>query len=824
MMAFLSSSRSSSRGLTYAGIFLIAQATLMLEILLTRIISVMAWYHLAFFVISVAMLGMTAGAVLVFVVPTFFGDSVIPERLAQSALGFAIATPCSAAIALSMPLAPVDDFMSFIGLLGIGCVLAAPFVLGGITLTLALTRAGLPPNVAYGVDLVGAASGCALVIPMLAWFDAPSATVVTSSLAALASAAFAKADARSMRTALVSAGILAGLSVGNASAGLPPLRPAWGKGGLHGDTHSYPREDPADFMYTRWNTYSRVTVDREVNLPPGAWARSSKTPAEMLEPRRQRVIKIDGAAATIMAHLGGSPLDHRYLDWDLPAAVHALRPHGAAAVIGVGGGEDVLEALRVGHKPVVGIELNDLIVQLHRKRMASFSGLASLADVELVSDEARSYLARDRRHYSTITMSLIDTWASTGSGAYSLSENGLYTVEAWRTFVDRLEPRGILAVTRWYFADSPGETARMLSLAMETAWETGARDPRLQIVILQNENVATLLLSRRPFSAADLDRVEQVASEKGYAVTCSPRALPFHRMLFPIIRQPTPAALQRWTSTRELDLTPPTDARPFFFNMLKPANWLKNVASANQLDQSFLGNLQASHTLLYATLVSFVLSCMTLLWPLLGRSRELRAFSLGQVASALAYFALIGLGFMFVEMGLLSPLNVFLGHPTLALSVLLGGMIFFAGIGSLWSGRVDLSRPLWLRLYPWIPAALVLAVSLGLLPAMHAFGALPTGLRVAVALALVAPPAVGLGLCFPLGLRLAERMEQAAAGRGPTTPPRLGPWLWGVNGAFGVCASGLALSTSMIWGIPTTLMIGACCYLILPLLTRQITR
>src|SRR5512144_1806380 len=103
------------RGLVYVGIFAVALATLMLEVLLTRITSVSAWYHLAFFVISLAMLGMTAGAVLVFLVPQAFSDERIGVRLAQSSLAFALAIPVSVAYALAVPLSPVADLMSFFG-------------------------------------------------------------------------------------------------------------------------------------------------------------------------------------------------------------------------------------------------------------------------------------------------------------------------------------------------------------------------------------------------------------------------------------------------------------------------------------------------------------------------------------------------------------------------------------------------------------------------------------------------------------------------------------------------------------------------------------
>ncbi|MFI5307336.1 MAG: hypothetical protein ACHQ53_08290 [Polyangiales bacterium] len=803
---------AGKRGRTYLGIFLTAQATLMLEVLLTRITSVSAWYHLAFFVISLGMLGMTAGAVLVFLRPERFRDADVPARLAESALGFAIAIPLSVAIALSMPIAPVTDLMSFVGLAAMGCLLAAPFTLGGVTLTLALTRAGLPASFAYGVDLVGAASGCALVIPVLAVLDAPSAAVFAGALAAAGACAFASAAGKRTRFAWLAMAALCAASVANARAPVPPLRPAWVKG---------VREDPEQYVFMRWNTYSRVTVERSMMSLPWFWAKGANTPAVMLAPLEQTFIKIDGAAGTAMPRLGPSALAHAYLDWDITAAAHHLRPKGPAAVIGVGGGRDVLEAQRVGHRPVVGVELNDLIVQLHKKVFPDFSGIAKLPGVELVSDEARSYLARDTRKYSVITMSLIDTWASTGTGAYSLSENGLYTVEAFRTFLDRLEPHGIFSISRWYYVDNPGETARLLALAMETAWSLGAQYPRAHIILLQNEIVATLLLSRTPFSATDLDLIQNLSVFQGFNVLSSTRQLPAHPLLRTIMTQPSHEAMRRWTAHQSLDFSPPTDARPFFFNMLKPAAWLRNRASVNQLDLSFLGNLQATQTLLYATLVSLLLSLCTLVLPMFTRLRDLRTFDRLDVAAALGYFALIGLGFMFVEMGLLSRLNVFLGHPTLALAVLLGGIIFFTGMGSMLSARIDVENPRWARTYPLIPAALVLLAAVALLPVMRAFVAAPTPTRIAASIALLIPPALGLGLCFPLGLRLAERMEQASVG---AEGPRLGPWLWGINGAFGVCASGLALGSSMVWGIPTTLLIGAGCYLLLPLMTHRLSR
>jgi hypothetical protein len=261
--------------------------------------------------------------------------------------------------------------------------------------------------------------------------------------------------------------------------------------------------------------------------------------------------------------------------------------------------------------------------------------------------------------------------------------------------------------------------------------------------------------------------------------------------------------------------------------MLKPSSWLMGREDVNSMDLSFLGNLQATQTLVYATLVSALLTLLTVITPMLLRRRDFPALGKANVFAAAGYFALIGLGFMYVEMGLLSRLNVFLGRPTLALCVLLASMILFTGLGSMLSGNLRLERARWAVFFPLLPAALIVA-SAALLPlAMTAFEASGTFTRVAVSLALIAPTALGLGLGFPLGLRLCERMELQVLGETEARAHHgaaLGPWLWGINGACGVCASGLALGTSMVFGIDVTLLIGAACYALLPLAAARLYR
>jgi len=811
---------SGNAGL-YTGIFVLAGASLMLEILMTRVISVVAWYHLAFFVIALAMLGMTVGAVVVFVAERWFGRDVVVARMATATTAAAVVTPIALMFVMANPLLPVTDFMSFAGLVGVGFGLAAPFACIGVALTLGLTRAGLPPGRAYGADLAGAALGCVAIIFALDYLDAGSAVLLVSALISLAGLCFSMfASSANHRQAgnpwspAILPILLMGLTVVHAGQPEPWLRPAWVKG---------IREVPELYDVTTWNTHSRVTVSKTVPAPPMLWGAGRLMPKALKQPIPQRAILIDGAAGTNMAHIGAGPQSHAYLEWDVTSFAHRMRPTGPAAVIGVGGGRDVLEAVRVGHPLVVGVELNAAIIDLHTQRFAGFSGLAGLPGVELVSDEARSYLARETRRFDVITMSLIDTWASTGAGAYSLSENGLYTVEAWELFLSRLGPTGIFTVSRWFKADSPGETARMLAVAMQALFNRGVATPREHLIVLQHHNVATLLVSPTPFSAADLDTMQREAVRLGFNMMLTPRRLPRQALLRELAELQTGDALWRWGHARPLDLTPPTDDRPFFFNMLRPSHWLQDPKAVASMDLAFLGNLRATQTLVYAILASLVMALVAVFLPLWRRRQALRSYRAGVLVAACCYFGLIGVGFMFVEIGLLSRLNVFLGHPTLSLAVVLGGLIAATGLGSLLSHHIPLHRRVWARLYPLIPGALVMVVHAVQDPVMAASAGASTPIRVAVCLALIAPPALGMGLGFPLGLELLARCR-AEGVTGGRSRPDLGPWMWGINGVFGVCASGLAVACSMIWGISTTLSLGALCYLALPFVTWALTR
>ena len=133
-------------------------------------------------------------------------------------------------------------------------------------------------------------------------------------------------------------------------------------------------------------------------------------------------------------------------------------------------------------------------------------------------------------------MSLVDTWAATGAGAFTLSENGLYTVEAWKIFLNRLTPRGVLTVSRWYDPSGfPMKPEDIASLAVATLMEMGIADPGRHLFLASQGTVATLVLSKSPFSASDVETLERTAAEYQHDILMSPRRVPGSDTLFRIV-------------------------------------------------------------------------------------------------------------------------------------------------------------------------------------------------------------------------------------------------------------------------------------------------
>ena len=296
-------------------------------------------------------------------------------------------------------------------------------------------------------------------------------------------------------------------------------------------------------------------------------------------------MRIDGAAGTDMTRWDGRPESLQWVEHDVTALPYHLRKGGDNAVIGVGGGRDVLTALWAGSRSVTGIEINEVFLDLLEGPLRDYARLADDPRVTLVHDEARSYLTRTDERFDILQMSLIDTWAATGAGAFTLSENGLYTLEAWKTFLHTLKPGGLFSVSRWYSPGRVSETSRLVALATAALLADGAPNPREHMILATTLGVATLVISNQPFTATDLAALDRTAQTFGFQVLLAPRRPAPEPLLARIADSRSSADVEAAVADRQYDYTPPTDERPYFFNTLKlsslrvPGFWM-NWSSA----------------------------------------------------------------------------------------------------------------------------------------------------------------------------------------------------------------------------------------------------
>jgi hypothetical protein len=797
------SDRNPRHGLSL-GLFLLTLSTLLLETLDARLLSVLTWYHLSFLAVSLAMLGMAAGAVVVFRRPDRFSADRAPAALARVTLWFACAIPVSHVVNLTVPFLPIatGSVMEVLSIAVSTASLAVPFVLSGVAVTTALTRCGGPIGRLYAWDLAGAAAGCALVVPLLDRTNISSAILAAGAIAALAALAFSRHAGAPGRSAAI---VAAGLTVVALANAMLPERSAL--------QIIYPKNRQLWVTntlndVTRWNSHSYVLVQRPSVEPSFMWG-----PGRGADRFRSRIawLAIDGEAGTPITEWDGDPAQLEWVSYDVTAVPYAIRRQGDVAIIGVGGGRDILSAVWGDSRSVLGIDVNGIMIDLLRGSHRAFARIADRPEVTLIHDDGRARLTRTNRAFDVIQMSLVDTWAATGAGAFTLSENGLYTTEAWAVFLDRLAPGGVLSVSRWFNPDNASETNRLVGLGVAALLERGVARPADQIVLMVSGRVATLMVSNAPFTSTDRNRLDALATERAFQIAVAPWQPPSDTLLGRISSSTSRDALAAATANPLYDYSPPTDGRPYYFNMLRP----RALLDWGQLSHygALGGNLQA--TLLLLTLMGLCLLfvLVIIIWPLVMAGRPPMAWP--EFAMAMSYFAAIGFGYMLVQIGLLQRFAVYIGHPTYTLAIVLFSMLLCTGAGSFLSARVSVARG---RRGTWVPAAIAIALAATavLLPmTLAATVASNLVVRTLVVVAGAGPVALLLGMCFPIGVRL---LEQRTAGGTVTA------WAWGVNGAFSVLASIVAVAISMWAGIDVNFWIAAGIYLALVIPLRALAR
>ncbi|HVU03888.1 MAG TPA: hypothetical protein VHE30_19150 [Polyangiaceae bacterium] len=760
-------------------VFLLAAAVMIVEVALTRVFSFVTYHHMTYLVIGVAMLGFGASGTFLTLRP---GPSVSRHAALFAAAVVAAVFAIPKVQFHSMSQDHIGDYFNLVVLFPMTVLTAAPFFFAGVCIAELISTAGAGVNFVYFADLVGSAAGAVAAVLLVNGAGAIAACVLAAALAFGAAALAAERNRLSYVALALGVAALAPLGENPA---ILPLHVPPGK-------QLYGAEDAVEL--TEWHVITRLDITHplECNCSFGG----ALSPAYDDYPPLVRLIYQDGSNLTGIIHPTPTPENTPVLGYYLQGAAYRVRPGASALVIGSGGGVDVMIGLHHGASHVVAVDVNPKTMRFVTGPLSKFAGdTFDGKRVEPIVSEGRHFLGRDHRTFDVIQVSGVDTWAAQAAGAYALTENFIYTAEAFDQYLAHLRPDGILGFSRPY-ANPPLETFRLVSTAEDALERLGATDAARHLFIAaghgQTADVpwAEVLIKRSPFTEDEVNTLRRWTEQRRFDVVHDP----FHAG-----ESALGSAVSSSHETREkflrgypLEVGPVTDDAPFYFQY---HHW-KDLFGASPLG---LPPPAAMWILLGSFLQVLLLSALLILYPLYraGSGAAARGGRIG----LFFYFGSLGLGFILVEVALLQKLSVFLGGPAYAMAITLFTLLAASGTGSLVSQRAA-RDPLRLmgRVTPLLAVGIVgLAFALDFLMPRCMGLSMPG--RIAVATALITPLGLLMGTLFPAGLRHVDE-----------TRPELKPWAWGIN----ACATVVGTATCMIVvtsvGFRGALLAGAAVY------------
>lgn len=784
----------------YPGVFLTTASTILFEVSLTKIFSVTLWYHFAYLAVSLALFGLGAGGL-----GAFFGRKQLDRRFPQNLSLIAFLQAVFMILCLWAILAlPVWNIMSYKGIIKLGIIFlicSVPFFLAGVCLSLIMRHYAERIPKIYFSDLAGSAVACIFFYAAISLVSGPAVVLIGAFMALIASLCFmdtASVKSRLLRAMLY---ILAAVIICIIHISTDVFSIKY--------TKSYRERE--DILVEKWTPLARITVYPNVFWQknpdsPFGWGMS---PAYMPEKAIQQMwIEQDASAGTPITHYTGDPDELDYLKYDVTSFVyHALPAPEHVFIIGCGGGRDVLSALAFGVPSVKACDINPVTIGLVRNRFDEFAGhIYRQPGVDVEVAEGRSCLRRQSDPYDVIQISLIDSWAATLAGAFSLSENNLYTVEAFSNYLSHLSNDGLLSITRYLFW--PRNQTLRLALLGRHALEKSGVEPGLAMAVIttsRQRGMASMLMGKHAFTEAQIQRIRDKADSLAFEVLY----LPGSRDNDPEFQEAlTIQNMDAFYAKNYYDLRPSTDDRPFFFQMMYFGRAF-DLIFKNSLITGQRFNYFAPLVLLALLIISTILVLLFYVVPLLLTKKVARLP--GKYG---LFFISIGLAFMFIEICLIQKGSLYLEHPTFSLTAVLFSMLAAAGLGSWWSGRIS-DTHLARRMITVGSLIVLMVIILGVVldSIVSRSITLPLFLKMPLFMALVAVVAFFMGMLFPSGIRLVSRDHRDSI-----------PWVWALNGGASVTGSILAINTAMMFGYQVTLFAGAMCYLCAVLLMTAINK
>ena len=800
---------------------LVSCGVIAFEIGLIRVLQYASWYHFAFLVITIALLGFgMSGAIL-----SLWRRYLLRHRhaaLPVLSLLTALSIPLMLQAAQFLPVSGRFQPGLVAGQLawwaGYWALLTVPFALGATTIGLALMSAGERLTAVYASNLIGSASG-AVGVTIAMYFVEPAWLGYVTGAVVLA-AAF-RGDRRALSAGLVSASVLAVL----AGVLLALLYPPFIR--VDGDKYlayvdRLESGGQAGLLARAVGPSAIVEVFGSDAFHDMAFMTDDRVPPAMAS------IVVDGHRAGSLLRID-RPEQAEALDGTLMALPYGLVPSNPGVLLldEVGGG-NIWLARRHGAAAVDVVQSNRVLSDLLAGPLEGEGGMVfDLPGVALHPAEPRAFLKGTRGSFDLIQLAGMESWSAAAGGLEGLNQDHLMTVAGVAAALRRLSPDGILHVSRGIQLP-PRDNAKIAATVIAAleqsgiarpSWAAGtARSvgPGAHIAMVRDFLGVCTMVRPRPWREGEIRRLRGLAAERNLTpvyfegIRASelnrPDELPgppgedgdylYHAMRNLLSGDPDETA--RFFDEWPFEIRPATDDRPFFgnFGKLSALPDFRRAYGAGWLLRSELAFLFVLSTAVIVTFAGLVL----ILLPFAFRSDIRRAT--GRSIAAV-YFLAIGLAYLVLEIAFLSGIQRLLGDPVIGGAATVGGFLLCSGLGSLSANRIAALPGVSLARLAMVPAVLAIPVFTGLVLLALFGGAWPLGLRLAAVLVLIAPLAFAMGLPFPLGLHWFGTRSAA-----------LVPWTWGVNGCASVLASPLAMIIAMQWGFVLTVTAAAACYVV----------
>jgi spermidine synthase len=800
---------------TLIAIFFISAATLGLELALVRAFSISHWHNFSYMIISTAMLGFGAGGTLISVASKFFTKNYL-KSLCCFALGLALAAPLVFQASHKIPLDELQliwDPRQILYLFACYMLFFIPFFCAGTFIALAFTACADKAHRLYFYNMTGSGVGAAAIVAFMYGNRPEVLLLIITSAALFATLVLASAISRRL---VIAAFLCAAVFLWAFSPAGPlalEIQISENKSLVY--YNALPHSQTLAVRYSPLGRLDVVQAPTIRHFPGLQLAYKGSLPQQML------IIADADGLSPITAFDRLSDLD--CFDHTTSALSYHLLDQPNVCIIGSGGGSDVAQALTLGANKVTAVEMNAQTIDLVRNQFNKFaSGLYKRPDVEVVIAEGRSFLQTTDRSFDVINISLLDSFSASAAGVYALNESHLYTIQAIEQALRRLTPQGLLSITRT-LKHPPRDSLKMLATVTEALRNRRCEKPADHIIMIRSWATATITVCPQPFADSQIQNAREFAAQRSFDLVhlpgIEPNQVNLHHVLEePIYYQSAQRILspdhQTFYRNYLYNIRPATDDRPYFFDFFK---WKSFPHMIRTLGRQWLPFSEWGYLVLAATLLQAICaSALFILLPLFV-AKPIKAVKAGKGA-VLCYFLLLGLAYMFLEMGFIQKMNLLIGHPVFGVAVTLTGFLIFSGLGSLASGYFSIrkspvtthpARLIWMAVLAIILIGLIeIAVLAFLFDWLVAFS---RPARLLLGLSLTAPLAFFMGIPFPTGLKqLHLRFAQ------------LVPWAWGVNGFASVTGAVLGSFLAISLGFPTLALLALACYLLAGAIAKKI--